>query len=523
MASSFSSSPQPRYQVFLSFRGEDTRANFTGHLRNALRSRGIKVFFDEDSLQRGSEISPVLLGTIKESMISVIVFSKNYADSSWCLEEVSHIMECWHSRQQLVVPIFYHVDPSLVRNQTGSFKEDFAQHERKGIGSDKIQRWRDALKKAGNLSGFHLTEGKPDPEPKVIEEIVVDIIKKLNRVSQSDCNVGLVGMGPKLEQIKSLLCTGDEDVRMIGIWGMGGIGKTTLAQAIYNQVRHEFESCYFLANVREELEKHGADTLRTKILSTLLNEVNFPSTSIDLKVTNDRLLLKRVLLVLDDVSDFEQFEKLAISHDHFGSANRIIVTSRDKQVLENGSVDGIYEVKGLNHPDSLQLFSLYAFKQNQLLHDFRDLSAKVLEYAKGLPIALKVLGSALYKKEREYWISELSKLKEHPPRKIFYLLKISFDGLDDVEKNIFLDIACFRSDDYELKICYGGMAHSALSNLEDKCLLTRGYYKHEMHDLLREMGQTIVCQVSENPGERSRLWKPEDVGRVLKNNLFKWA
>ncbi|OMP03848.1 hypothetical protein COLO4_10153 [Corchorus olitorius] len=432
-------------------------------------------------------------------------------------------MECWRSKQQLVVPIFYHVDPSDVRNQTETFGKGFVQHQRKRTEiTDKIQRWRDASKEAGLLSGFHLKGEKPEPEE--IKRIVVDIINKLNRLSQSDSNnKGLVAVVPKLEQIESLLCIGGEDVRMIGIWGMGGIGKTTLAQAIYDQVSTQFESRYFLANVREEIKKQGDMTVRDKLVSKLLNEANLHiETPTIPSIIKDRLRHKRVLVVLDDVSNWEQFGKLAISHDHFGSGSRIIVTSRDKQVLENGSADAIYEVKGLNDPDSLQLFCVHAFQQNHLVA-FRDLSAKFLKYAGGVPIALKVLGKALVKKDRDYWTSKLEILEEHPPKGIFDVLKISFEALETVERDIFLDIACFGYPiaDKVLKSCYGGKVDCALSNLVDKCLLTRvdNYFPYRMHDLLREMGQTIVRQESDNPGERSRLWKPDDVRRLLENNL----
>uniref|UniRef100_A0A2K1R5T8 TIR domain-containing protein n=1 Tax=Populus trichocarpa TaxID=3694 RepID=A0A2K1R5T8_POPTR len=128
-SSSYSSSKPWIYDVFLSFRGEDARKNFTDHLYFALKDAGINTFRDDNGLRRGEDISTELLQAIQKSRISVIVFSRNYANSRWCLEELVKIMECRRSFRQLVFPIFYDVDPSDVRKQTGSFAEAFAGHE----------------------------------------------------------------------------------------------------------------------------------------------------------------------------------------------------------------------------------------------------------------------------------------------------------------------------------------------------------------------------------------------------------
>uniref|UniRef100_A0A9I9EBM1 TIR domain-containing protein n=1 Tax=Cucumis melo TaxID=3656 RepID=A0A9I9EBM1_CUCME len=141
------------YDVFLSFRGEDTRTNFTSHLDMALRQKGVNVFID-DKLERGEQISESLFKSIQEALISIVIFSQNYASSSWCLDELVKIIECKKSKGQIVLPIFYKVDPSDIRKQSGTFGEALAKHQAKF--QTKTQIWREALTTAANLSGWDL-------------------------------------------------------------------------------------------------------------------------------------------------------------------------------------------------------------------------------------------------------------------------------------------------------------------------------------------------------------------------------
>ncbi|XVF71337.1 hypothetical protein PTKIN_Ptkin12aG0029100 [Pterospermum kingtungense] len=524
-----SSSHQPKHDVFLSFSGEDTRNSFTSYLYQTLRRKGVGAYMDENELKKGQELSPSLLKAIEESNISVIIFSRNYACSSWCLQELSKIMELKRGKKQQVLPIFYHVSPSDVRKHSGCFEKAFANHQEKW--AHKLQLWKDAFTEAGYIKGWHIMGDKSDrSEPEYIEEIVQDIVKKLDCMSLSDSK-GLVGIDDHKEQIIRYLLAIDVEetpIKGIGIWGMGGIGKTTLAQAIYDEIRGEFDSCCFLANVSEESKKHdGIISLQDRLLSVILEDESLRTGTPRIGSTflNERLRRKSVLVVLDDVSDLEQLEILAVGPDRLGYGSRFIITSRDKQVLKNGSVDRIYEVKGLNYRNSLHLFSLYAFKKHHPHVGFLGLTNRVLKYAKGVPMVLKVLGSTLYQKGEEQWESALDKLKEHPNPKIHNVLKISLDALDDTEKSIFLDVACFFKGEKTkvvakiLGSCFKGVDFG-ISNLVDKCLIDITEWDNTlwMHDLLQEMGWNIVRQESKDPGERSRLWTHKDVSRVLKHD-----
>lgn len=145
-----------KYDVFLSFRGEDTRKNFTDHLYAALDREGIQVFRDDKELERGKRISPELLLAIEQSRFSIVVFSKDYASSTWCLDELVKIVQCINTKGQTVLPVFYDVDPSMVRKQTGKFQEAFVKHEETfSENIEKVQAWRRALKEVTDISGWH--------------------------------------------------------------------------------------------------------------------------------------------------------------------------------------------------------------------------------------------------------------------------------------------------------------------------------------------------------------------------------
>ncbi|QHO08759.1 hypothetical protein S83_048478 [Arachis hypogaea] len=155
-ASSSASIPPPRsctYHVFLSFRGEDTRTNFTSHLYAALNRKGITTYKDDQNLRKGHVISKELLKAIEESMFAVIVFSPDYASSSWCLDELQKIIECKNQLGLQIEAVFYGVEPYHVRHQRGTFEEAFKKHEERHD-SEKVKRWRDALTQVAAHSGW---------------------------------------------------------------------------------------------------------------------------------------------------------------------------------------------------------------------------------------------------------------------------------------------------------------------------------------------------------------------------------
>ncbi|KAG7945136.1 hypothetical protein I3843_15G137600 [Carya illinoinensis] len=525
-------SSQRNYDVFLSVRGEDTRNGFTGHLYHALDQKGINTYKDDVELRRGEKISPALLKAIEESKISIVIFSENYASSTWCLDELLKIIECKESKQQKVFPVFYKVEPSTIRQQKNSFKEALDKHEDKFKNDAKVQKWKTALKQAANLSGFHLKI--EENESKFIEEIVQEVSKiVLNRTYLHVAEYP-VGINSRVEDISELLCIEENDIRMIGIFGVGGIGKTTIAKEMYNRITNQFEGSCFLANVREssKQDQGGLVKLQETILSEILKDSSLKVSNVDrgINLITEKLRRKRILLVLDDVDCLDQLKKLCGGCNWFGSGSRIIITTRDEGLLTKHSVHFKYRMKEMDRHEALQLFSQHAFKSDKPDDAFADVIKLALKCADGLPLALQVIGSNLYGEDIHFWKSELKKYKRIPEENIHKKLKISYDGLDYHTKKIFLDIACFfKGDDrdYVTKILNGCgfFADAGIKKLNDKCLITIDIYKYDgcqylgMHDLLEDMGKEIVRQESpEEPGKRSRLWFHEDVREVLEKN-----
>ncbi|BFG21534.1 hypothetical protein CerSpe_078080 [Prunus speciosa] len=262
-----------RYHVFLSFRGQDTRKTFTDHLYTALVNAGFRTFRDDDEVERGEGIKPKLQKAIKHSRTSVIVFSKDYASSTWCLDELVMILERKRlSADYVVLPVFYDVDPSDLRKQTGSLAKAFARHQ-KTQPSNKVKEWREALAEVADLAGMVLQNQADGHESKFINNIVQVIGEKLKHRPLSVPHI-MIGMH-SLDLVNTLnlwLQDGSDDVGIFVIYGMSGIGKTTIAKFVYNSNYERFEGSSFLENINEVSQQpNGLVQIQTQLLSDILN------------------------------------------------------------------------------------------------------------------------------------------------------------------------------------------------------------------------------------------------------------
>ncbi|WOH16551.1 hypothetical protein DCAR_0936107 [Daucus carota subsp. sativus] len=540
------------WDVFLSYRGPETGPKFTAHLYAALNRHGIKTYKDDYKLRQGEVIPEALLKAIKSSKIYIVVFSEEYASSSWCLDELVDIVRFHEKEERLIIPVFYHIDPSIVRRVSIDKKEEESsiydkalQLHAKGYYKNEEQRvtsWLYALKVAANISGNHICQ-KNREEPDAIEKIVAEI---LPRTKPKSFNETTVGLDCSIERIEVMLSSG---ATKVGIYGMGGVGKTTLARAVFDKIHLGFKGSCFLANVTANSgTDEGMKRLQQQLLNEILlqNEKDVNDVVDGKRLIETRLKDQKILVVIDDLTDSGPFESLGVNS--FVHDSVVIITTRHKDILEYSGVktEHLHMVDTLGRIESLKLFQKHAFGfgsepdntlkefSNDILADhglpfrfdsdtLKKLSNDILALADGLPLALQIYGSVVRTKyEADEWIEYIEDLKETPDKKIEDRLVISYNAIDGSQlKKMFLDIACFfigwqKERVFEILETYYPCVNVKINNLKGRCLLTIDNNELHMHDLLREMGRKVAQNKSpSNPAKHSRLWQNIDIKRVL--------
>ncbi|KAL0695327.1 hypothetical protein Bca4012_062507 [Brassica carinata] len=517
-----------KYHFFLSFRGEDTRRTVVKRLYDDLHEKKkVRIFRDNEGMERGEEINPSLVAGIEESAASLVVFSPRYADSHWCLDELAKLCDLSSSLDRPMIPIFYKVDPSHVRKQSGRFVEDFETHAIR-FKDKEIQPWREAMKLVGNIPGYICREGKNKDE--MIRLVVKRVLAEVNNTPQK---VGeyTVGLESRVDDLMNLVnLKSSSHVQILGLYGIGGIGKTTLAKAFYKKMVEYFKEIRaFISNVRER--SSGQDGL-VNLQKTLIAELfGSPPEIADVNQGRDRIresvCEKKILMVLDDVDNVDQVDALVGERSWYGEGSLIVITTRDEEILNRLSVSPKYEVSCLNKEHALKLFSYHSLRKDKPTGNLLELSTNIVETTGLLPLAVEVFGSLLYnKKEEKEWQVQLEKLENTIPNGLQNVLKLSFESLDDEEKKVFLDTAClFLKMDMTkeevvdvLKGC-GFNAEAALKVLREKSLVKfLADNTLWMHDEIRHMGMQMVLKENlEDPGKRSRLWDRGEIMSVLNN------
>ncbi|KAI3827275.1 hypothetical protein L1987_01347 [Smallanthus sonchifolius] len=395
---------------------------------------------------------------------------------------------------------------------------------------EDVRRWRNALKEAADLAGMELKNTFNGHEAKFIQQIVQDISLKLRFINFS-VDGKLVGMETRVKNVVSSLEIDSDDIRMIGIKGMGGGGKTTLARAVFDHISIWFEGKSFVENVRE-VSKGSLSCLKElqlRVLSDVMNDQSMvEKTTSDLENMMKKIMRNRkVLVVLDDVDDLDQLEALAGEPTWFKPGSRIIITTRDEQVLIAHRVNFIHDVTLLSNEEAICLFSMYAFGKEIPNQGYEEFSGKVVHYVAGLPLTIKVLGSHLCGRTEHEWVDATERLKRIPLEKTLKRLEVSYNGLENDQKQIFLEVVCILKGEKKKKAvrileCCGFNALIGLRVLQQKSLITIFDTSDclGMHDHIEEMGWNIVRGIHlDEPSRHSRLWIKEEIEDILVNEL----
>ncbi|XP_039165745.1 disease resistance protein RUN1-like [Eucalyptus grandis] len=511
------------YQVFLSFRGPDTRHGFTDFLYNDLSDVGVRVFRDDDELRIGELISDNLLSAINNSIIYIPIFSQTYASSKWCLWELAHIVDnvSKSEDEKCIFPIFLDVGPDDVKLKTQIYSNALLEHERKF--PNEVEAWRAALAAVGKIKGLNVTSS----QAAIVKLVVEEVLKKL-KIKQKSVTEYLVGFDDRIKELTKFLDVNHDDVRLIGIYGMGGIGKTTIAKVVFNKLCSHFgKCCSFLDDVRERSNKEGIVSLQKQLLvdigcSGTVGDIN--NSEEGMRRIRETFKNKKVLVVLDDVDKKELIKNL-IGNSKLYRGSRIIITTRNTNVLEVEGFKGEtqqYEMLKMDAGPALQLFCRHAFSGDFPSDDYRWLSKRIVSTTGGLPLAIQVIGSLLKGKHQEIWEETLEKLRNVPAKEILEKLRISYDDLEEHQKQIFLDIACFFVNENKTNTIYMWTdcqfyPKGGIQVLSDRCLIKiLDDDKFWMHDQLIALGRQIVREDSPNdPEKHSRLWIAKEALQII--------
>ncbi|GLJ33137.1 hypothetical protein SUGI_0666990 [Cryptomeria japonica] len=517
-----------QYDAFISHRGPDVKETLAKQLYERLKARQCGAFLDRQEIEGGDSITSAIENAIRSSVVQIAIFSKRYAESKWCLEELVLMLQ---QTDALFIPVFYDVHPWELRhieNNKSQYAAAFSDYRRNGRNVDKLDEWKKALAFAADISGYERSQYQEDLCEKIVSRVLQET-EKMKPLHVAKYPVGLADLVQDFENSCS------QTAGTVGIFGLGGVGKTTLARELFNRKRSSYSASSFLSDVRESHAKGKLHYLKSQLLKDFFPEdqkvkdLDIRSVDQGIGELKDRLGRARhlhFLIILDDIDQENQLDAL-LPEGVLGTGSLVIITTRDKSVLRGADIR--YKMKGMDKDHAKQLFCKHAFRGRGPPAAYEKLIKSFVQFCGGLPLSLKVLGAHVYRRDKHYWKLELEKVKKIQPKDIMKRLKISIDGLDREEKQILIDIACLCNKkeipevergvtvvdympikDKAISIwkASGWSAEHAVQTLQDKCLVevVMGfkYPIFRMHHHLRDLGRQMADQLGP-----PRLWRPD--------------
>ncbi|XP_059064192.1 disease resistance protein Roq1-like [Cryptomeria japonica] len=528
------------YDVFINHRGPDVKNTLALQLYNFLQNLEIQAFLDSEEKELGVSFPSTIETAIRSAAVHIAIFSKGYAESPWCLAELVLMLQS----SAKIIPVFNDVEPSALGHiEKGVYGKAFSEYESKKRYTEKLEEWKQALQSISFIAGEKFNRD--------YEKMVLAVQKEVQRrrfLHVAKYPVGLSKLVEHFERhcIDKLVQDfetqfemneqGEVKSKIVGIFGMGGVGKTTLSKELFNRKRSDYSRSCFLFDVREAPVKKDLHSLQMKLLRELFDERDRPSFS---SVEDGTSCLSNhftgsgnpnFLIVLDDINHQEQLDALLVSDELNNSSNSlVIVTTRDVGVLINAGITVGYHLKGMDTDDAKELFCWHAFSQPYPSSGYEKLVDLFVDVCGGLPLSLQVLGKHVHGEDQKFWELELNKVTKTLPQDIHKRLRISIEMLDNEEKQIFMDVACFfigelTKDAIRAWEGSGWSAQHALLRLKNKCLVEeikdykfRGQFEDlfedsreemlvlRMHDHLRDLGREMADELS----HPRRLWRSQ--------------
>ncbi|PRQ35398.1 putative toll-like receptor, P-loop containing nucleoside triphosphate hydrolase [Rosa chinensis] len=520
-STSLFSAPLQRYDVFLNFRGEDTRKNFVPHLYNELKEvRGIETFKDDRELEIGDRIFATLQKAIEESKCAIVVLSKRYAESRWCLKELVKICQCMKDNNR-ILPIFYHVEPCEVRFQKGCFAEAFTKHQNSGRqSSEEVEEWRKALRTVADFSGCNTKDHGDERE--VIDHIVESVCSKIQTI-ESDRIFPLgnfVSFEATREAMNNVMKALDGNTA-VGIYGMGGVGKTTMVEHVAREVlKNGLFHQVTMAVISQKpnywkIQERLASMLKVKLQST---DEFARAATLQSKIWGR----EKILIILDDIWAEIQLKHIGIpSLEELKRRNStVLLTTRNEDVCSDMCCQEKIHLNTLSEKDSWMLFEKNTGMSFQEKTQFCCVAKEVARECAGLPIALEAVAKALKNKDLKQWRAAVGRLKlsrtPHPEsnRVVFNSINLSYEYLKSNDSRSCFLLCCLFPEDYDIQIedllKYGigkglfqeesdmQQARDAIclvvQSLKDYSLLLDGKMGGgcvRMHDVIRDVGLSI--------------------------------
>ncbi|CAF2061436.1 unnamed protein product, partial [Brassica oleracea] len=417
--------------VFLSFRGEQTRKTFLSHLLSSLKKKDITT-------STSSESCPVSVQALQVSLVAIPIFSNDHASLDLWVDDLATIIDCDKKGTLTAVPVFFQLDPNdFLKMLRTAGKDAQTMHEPQRRSLEIVKKWLDAH--IINKSGFNSLDCKDDSElVGKVTSFVSDILtsstsryqtstglstyrslkllfkiklseemhKPLRRISVRD-NTD-IRRNSRFEDLRALTLRAKSTI--IGVCGVEGVGKTSLVRHVYDDISPHFQHYFFFINrIRTQDCSYKPESLVTDLAREALKESSFHGRSID--AIKEMIRRRKVLLVADGVDDIKQLKGIIKEASWFGPGSRVIVITKDRSLLTQCGVKHIYELDCPKFEEALALFSEFAFKERKPRPGFEELSFLAVQVSNRLPLTLKMLGTFLCNKEKSEWVSTLRRLE----------------------------------------------------------------------------------------------------------------